>query len=136
MCAVCSPNFSEGCRKMYNVVFTPFLRLGVIGCLNKKSISVSIQALKGAKKKVVVPKHNLTFFTRYYIFLAPTFFNYLRENLKAIQIRAQFMRQFWEFIHQLENADYFFILFYRFRNSLPQLKLYLLLNMYFTKELL
>jgi hypothetical protein len=55
-----------------------------------------------------IPKPNLTHFKKFYLYLAPKFFNCLPLTLKMCECKIWFTRQLWEYLLERESVDNFF----------------------------
>lgn len=60
------------------------------------------------RRDISIPRPNLTFFKKFYLYLAPKFFNCLPLNLKVCSNKTQFVKLLWEFLMERESVDYFF----------------------------
>lgn len=60
------------------------------------------------RRDAVVPRPNLTIFKKFYLYLAPKFFNCLPLNIKTCCSKTQFIKLLWEYLIEREDVDYFF----------------------------
>ncbi len=63
------------------------------------------------RKDAIIPRPNLTIFKKFYLYLAPKFFNLLPFNIKVCfnnNNKMQFIHLLWEYLIEREDVDYFF----------------------------
>lgn len=72
---------------------------------NAGNINLDRKVTLRNKNDADIPKPNLTAFKKFYLFLAPKFFNRLPESIKICKNKVNFAKQLRSFLINLENVD-------------------------------